>query len=279
MSSIFLKIFRYKTLKMPCQLCHASNHTVSQCNSGIAAIQFDVVREFIVANPIDLYYQYDNLKTLSRPALISITSRLGLHCSGTKIVLIQRIIEYYFYQRFLVLSSAGPHVSQEEVQHAYARLFIWDPPYNGGLSAFRQVMFALLDRYYMRTFDVTGYHLYRIQAMIFANALALATPGARQVSVAAAAATSSTKAHLKKLKIRVNIDASLKTEECFMCCDVKPITRLGCSHEYCSDCVVGTAKARTKSFITCAVCRTEVEEIQVLSADLKNSFLEQIKKE
>jgi hypothetical protein len=140
-------------------------------------------------------------------------------------------------------------------------------------------MYQILDQYYMRTFDVTGYHLYRIQAMIFANALALASPGARQVSVAAAAAASSTKAHLKKLQITVNIDASLKTEECFMCCDVKPITRLGCSHEYCVDCVVGTAKVRTKSFISCAVCRAEVEEIQVVNPDQKTSFLEQIKKE
>jgi hypothetical protein len=266
---------------MPCQLCHSSNHTVSQCNGDISAIQFDVVREFIAANPIDLYYQYENLNALSRPALISITSRLGLHCSGTKIVLIQRIIEYYFYQRFIVLSSAGPLISQEETQHAYARLFLWDPPYNSGLSAFRAVMFALLDRYYMRTFDVTGYHLYRIQAAVFANALQLAGPAARQVSVAAAAAAGAgaTKAHLKKLQIIVNVDTDLTVKECFMCFEEKPNTRLGCSHEYCVDCVVGTAKARTKSFITCAVCRAEVEEMQVLSADLKTSFLEQIKKE
>jgi hypothetical protein len=263
---------------MPCQLCRSTNHTVSQCNDIIAAVQFDVVREFMAANPIDLHHQYDNLKTLSRPALISISSRLGLHCSGTKIVLIQRIIEYCFYKRFTNFISAGPPATQEEVQHAYARLMTWDPPYYSDLYNFRHRMYQLLDQYYMRTFNVTSYHLYRIQAMLFANALALAGPAAAQVPVAAAAATSS-KSHLKKLKIKINVDTDLTVKECFMCCEDRPIARLGCSHEYCMDCVVGTAKVRTKSFIACAVCRAEVEEIQVLSADLKNSFLKQIKKE
>jgi hypothetical protein len=229
----------------------------------------------MAANPIDLCSQYENLKTLSKPSLIVITNRLGLHCSGTKIVLIQRIIEYYFYRRFTYFVSAGPPVSQEEVQHAYARLMTWDPPYNSGLYNFRHRMYQILDQYYMRTFDITRYQLYRTQAMLFA--LALAGPAAAQVPVAAVAAPSKT--HLKKLKIKINVDTELQVQECFMCCEEKPNTRLGCSHEYCVECLIGTAKVRTKSFITCAVCRAEVEEIQVLSTDLKKSVAAQIKKE
>jgi hypothetical protein len=254
---------------MPCQFCHSSSHTVSQCNHEGAIQQCLIVRDFMAANPIDLYRQYTNLNTLTRPALIVISSKLGLHCSGTKIVLIQRIIEYYFYKRFTNFLSAGPPVSQEEVQHAYARLMTWDP---SDLYNFRHRMYQLLDQYYMRTFDVTSYHLYRIQAMIFANTLAL-------VGAGAAVGATASKAHLKSLQIKININPDLPVQECFMCCEEKPIARLGCSHEYCADCVVGTAKVRTKSFITCAVCRAEVEEILVLNADLKTSISEQIKKE
>ena len=58
-----------------------------------------------------------------------------------------------------------------------------------------------------------------------------------------------------------------------------PFARLGCSHEYCVDCVLGMAKVRTKSFIVCAICRGEVEEVQVGNAELKKSFAAQLKKE
>ena len=260
---------------MPCQFCHSSSHTASKCNHEGAIQQCLIVRDFMAANPIDLYHQYINLNSLSAAALIVITSKLGLHCSGTKIVLIQRIIEHYFYKRFTNFISAGPHVSQEELHHAYSRLMSLDIGQWGALPRLRQVMYQLLDQYYMRTYDITSYHLYRIQAVIFANALALAGPGAAHAAVG----DTVSKAHLKKLQIRVNIDPDLLVQECFMCCDEKPIARLGCSHEYCADCVVGTAKVRTKSFITCAVCRAEVEEILVLNADLKTSIIEQIKKE
>ena len=65
-----------------------------------------------------------------------------------------------------------------------------------------------------------------------------------------------------------------------MCCDEdKAIARLGCSHEYCMDCVLGTAKVRTKSFIVCAICRVEVEEIYVGNKELKKTFVAKIKKE
>ena len=134
-----------KTYKMPCQLCHSTIHTVSRCNDIIATIQFDAVRTFMAANPIDLYSQYENLKALSKSALIVITRRLGINCSGkSKIVLIQNIIEYYFYQRFtifisqehyyLVTNVPGPSMSEAEVEHAYARLLLWQAPSDGGFS-------------------------------------------------------------------------------------------------------------------------------------------------
>lgn len=277
---------------MPCQLCHSTIHTVARCNDIIATIQFTGVREFMAANPIDLYSQYENLNTLSKPALIVITSRLGLNCSGKpKIVLIEGIIKYYFYQQFAIFLSQehyhlvtnappGPSMSEAGVEHAYARLLLWQVPSDGGFSNLRHRMKLLLEQYYMKTFYMTSYHLQR-QAWIIVDDLALAGPGARQVPVAAVAAVGAapSKTHLKKLKIKIKIDKELQVQECFMCCEEKPNTRLGCSHEYCVDCLIGTAKVRTKSFITCAVCRAEVEEIQVLSANLKKTVAAQIKKE
>ena len=85
--------------------------------------------------------------------------------------------------------------------------------------------------------------------------------------------------HLKKLSFEINVDHSLEqAKDCFICCDEKPHAKLGCSHEYCVDCVFGTAKARTKTFIKCAVCRSEVDTVQVGSESIKTQLKQKIDK-
>ena len=83
--------------------------------------------------------------------------------------------------------------------------------------------------------------------------------------------------HLKKLSFHVETDSSLEqAKECFMCCEERPHAKLGCSHEYCIDCLFGTAKARTKSFICCAVCRAEIDVVQVGTTETKTDLLQKI---
>jgi hypothetical protein len=84
-------------------------------------------------------------------------------------------------------------------------------------------------------------------------------------------------AHLKKLNFCIGTDKSLeKAKECFICSDERPHAKLGCSHEYCIDCLFGTAKVRTKSFISCAVCRDEINVVKVGADDIKVALLRRL---
>jgi hypothetical protein len=83
--------------------------------------------------------------------------------------------------------------------------------------------------------------------------------------------------HLKKLNFHIRTDCSLaKAKECFICSEERPHAKLGCSHEYCVDCLFGTAKVRTKSFISCAVCRAEIDVVQVRTSEIKIALLRRI---
>jgi hypothetical protein len=83
--------------------------------------------------------------------------------------------------------------------------------------------------------------------------------------------------YLKKLAFHIETDVSLnEAKECFLCFEENMHAKLGCSHEYCIDCICGTAKARTKSFITCAMCRAEVDVVQVGSESIKAELQQKI---
>lgn len=86
----------------------------------------------------------------------------------------------------------------------------------------------------------------------------------------------SSTSHLKKLEIAMSITGCKEENECAVCLDKKEIVRLGCSHEYCEECIVGIAKSRTKSFIKCPLCRSEVTEIQVASEEIKRDLLQEL---
>lgn len=88
--------------------------------------------------------------------------------------------------------------------------------------------------------------------------------------------SSSSTSHLKKLEIAMSIIGCMDETECAVCLDKKEIMRLGCSHEYCEECIVGIAKSRTKSFINCPLCRSEVTEIQVASEERKRYLLQEL---
>ena len=82
--------------------------------------------------------------------------------------------------------------------------------------------------------------------------------------------------HLKKLDFQIDIDELLLVQDCMICCDEKPNARLGCGHEYCVDCIFGSAKVRTKTFITCAMCRAEIKSVQVGANEIKVDLLQKI---
>lgn len=68
--------------------------------------------------------------------------------------------------------------------------------------------------------------------------------------------------------------------ECNICYEekeVKNFVKLNCNHEFCSGCIINQVKARQSTpTICCAMCRTEVKEIQCRTNDIKSEFNEYI---
>ena len=265
---------------MPCQHCSSPNHTLSGCDANINPY-WDLIKEYIAANPFKLRHQYQMINACPRNVLAIINTRLGYRCSTTKLLLAENIIKRYFMPRFgdIEFAPLGYDVTAA-VADGYGRLMMWNVDHDDLLSHFRSEMYYLLNVYHLQMFGITFIQSLQNQTMLQVPAPA-PVPQAAPVPapVPARVRVQSNKSHLKKLKINVTVDNNLKVEDCFMCCDDKPIARLGCAHEYCVDCIVGSAKVRTKSVITCAVCRMEVTEVQVPNAATKKSFSAQIKKE
>ena len=279
---------------MPCQYCNSLNHTISGCNADITRYG-DVIKSYMETRPFALRHQYQELNQFPRPILAIFCNRLGYRCvSLTKLKLIKQIILHYFIDLFdidpIVMQVASEHV-RAEVGEAYCSLQMWNIDDQPNMCNFRDAMLSLLESYHRKAFGLS-YSQRLINDIIGQNDFTTILPFAPAPVVhqvhhvppppppAAAAAARSSKSHLKKLKIKVKVDGKINGQECFMCCDEdKAIARLGCSHEYCLDCVLGTAKVRTKSFIVCAMCRVEVEEIYVGNKELKKTFTAKIKKE
>jgi len=249
----------------------------------------DAIKDFMEVSTFALRHQYQQLNQFPRPILVIFCSRLGYGCSLTKLKLIVTIIAHYF-KPLLIIDPIVIQVASEqlkaEVKEAYGSLQMWNIDDKPDMCDFRNAMFSLLENYHRKAFGLS-YSQQLINDIIgrdghttilpFTPVFQPAAPPPPPVAVAVA---HSSKAHLKKLKIKVKLDKKLGAQECFMCCDEdKQIARLGCSHEYCVECIVKCAKVRTKSFIICAICRAEVAEVQVGNAELKKSFAAQIKKE
>lgn len=279
-----LKLFNlYKTYyKMPCQMCRSSTHTLTGCPADIS-MYTEPIRNYMETSSFELRHQYQALKQFPKPVLAIMCHRLGYSSSLSKPQLIKNIIIHYFIPLLnidpIVMQVASEHL-RAEVGEAYRNLQMWNIDDHPNMDHFRDAMLSLLETYHLRAFGLS-YSQRLINDIIARDGfttLAPIVPAA--VAVAPPVAVNSSKSHLKKLKIKVNVDEKLQSQECFMCCDEdKPIARLGCSHEYCVDCVVKCANVRTKSFIVCAMCRVEIAEVHVSNKALKKTFAAQLKKE
>ena len=125
------------------------------------------------------------------------------------------------------------------------------------LTELRQEMLNLLDSVYRRLFGIDIYNLIMQRSRN--------TNG----STALLAVPADPKAHLRDLKINIIVDTALEVQDCFMCCDDKPLATLGCGHSYCTDCLINTAVTRTKSVIICALCREDITEVKVGTEELR----------
>lgn len=274
---------------MPCQFCNSQTHTLSGCHADITVFTNEI-ENFMGTSSFALRQQYQYLDQFQKPILAIICNRLGFGCSHSKLKLVAIIISHYF-RPMLTMDPMVIQIASEQlkagVKEAYGSLQMWNIDDKPDMCDFRNGMFFLLEKYHLIAFGLS-YSQELINDLVrrsgsdvlpFAPVFQQAVLPIIPIIPAPVAAVHSSKSHLKKLKITVKLDKKLQVQECFMCCADKPMAKLGCSHEYCVECVVNCAKVRTKSFIVCAVCRVEVGEIHVGNTELKKTFVAQIKKE
>ena len=258
---------------MPCVFCSCSQHVLRDCDSELGNnIYMDVVH-LMTQNPFDIKYQAIILSSYTKPQLSFLCMKINVSATGrTKAVLIHRIMSYFFTIRTNVIHwNVGPsfEVALNQIiaiNLSYDYVYYWDiAPRDAQLRA---LLVQMMESFYIRR---NGYP--RNGMLIGAYNAMLQELGADfESNFIAMQQDHPDDEQLKPLEIQVTVDASLQVKECDICFEAMPHARLGCSHEYCVDCVFGSAKVRTKSFITCAMCRAEVSEVQVGSQLLKFNF-------
>ena len=278
---------------MPCQFCHSTGHKLVQCSADIELF-WGPIRRMVEQSPFALRHQYQLLSRLTCPMLKLINHRLGFVSSGNKLVLINQIVNHYFLP-IIPNARINPLVQRPDIQlrasvlEGFMNLQMWSTR-NEAERSFRESSLVWLDMYHRNAFNESYTQAlqnnisYPIDIMRQSSQQLIDEAYARVLEMGIVREIHSPllqpkedKSHLKKLKIKVKLDKYLEFKECFMCYDLKPHAKLGCQHEYCADCLVGTATVRTKTFITCAICRDEIKEVKVLTKELKEDLMCKLK--
>jgi hypothetical protein len=247
---------------MPCQFCQSVTHALKQCDSEIAQNMFMDVILFHMAHPFNISQQITYLERYTNRQLAVICSKLQTYISGTKKQLIFYIIQKLFISRTVsnMLSTLTVN-NMADIDIEYDTLY--------PLATQNDLLYTRL----IRMLDSFYFDAYRVRR----NGLSSSYYAVRvRISLGLNPVVNESKNHLKKLDFQIEIDNSLLVKDCMICCDEKPNARLGCGHEYCVECIFGSAKVRTKTFITCAMCRAEITSVQVGADEIKVDLLQKI---
>jgi len=247
---------------MPCQFCKSVTHTLKKCDSEIAQNMFMDVILFHMEHPFNITQQIAYLKRYTKPQLAVIGSKLQTYMSGTKKDLICYIIEKLFYSRTAsYMLSTLTAENMVDIDFEYVNMY----PLATQNDSLESRIIRMFESFYFTAYSVARRGL---SSNDYARRV--------RISLGLNPVAHESKIHLKKLDFQVDIDALLLVQDCMICCVEKPNARLGCGHEYCVECIFGTAKVRNKSFITCAMCRAEIKSVQVGADEIKADFLQKI---
>ena len=247
---------------MPCKFCKSVTHTLKHCDSEIAQNMFMGFIDFHILWPFNISLQIAYLGRYTNSQLAAICSKLQTYISGTKKQLMFYIIQKLFISRTVsnMLSTLTAE-NMADIDFEYDNLY----PLATQNDLLYIRLIRMLESFYFDAYRVRRNGLSSNDYAYFAR---------EQLGLDFAVDESNN--HLKKLDFQIDIDELLLVQDCMICCDEKPNARLGCGHEYCVDCIFGSAKVRTKTFITCAMCRAEIKSVQVGANEIKVDLLQKI---
>lgn len=236
-----------------CKLCSSPAHTLKNCNSPLCSVIVETVTALIDEKPFNIWLQLQELDMLTAAQLSIVCRSFNFPVSYTKPKSIFSIIHFFGP----IERTTDDHLftfSQEEtaqIDESYSQIFHW-PNISAKHIKLRELMIIYLDdhyylqRYRLRRRCLSTATYYSAVQIYHLNSL---TPG---------------KTHLRKLKIDV-VSQGDKTElvDCCICMETKQSVKTGCGHETCANCIMQLAVIRTKSFISCPLCRADIKMVYV----------------
>lgn len=247
---------------MPCIYCNTIKspntltHTLSRCVEPADEVMGPIITCF-TTYPCDIIHQTSELSKYSKGQLAMVCKKIETHFSGTKIFLIGAIIRQFFRRRVLMnILSPSFIITVDDISdfnESYDTIYASQP------CELRTSLINTMESLYVRIFGErrNGVDYQHLTEILLRN---------------------KSSSHLSKLTIQVEVDQSMsENKECDICCgDENPTAKMGCSHEFCVECVHKLCTSRTKSFILCPMCRGEISHIQVGTIESSQILCEQI---
>jgi len=264
-----------KTIKSP----NSSTHSLSRCTESANEILGPIVT-LVTEHAHDIRKQALELSDYSKGQLAMACKQFDTYFSGSKPFLIAAIIRKFFQSQVIRYSSTITSRNVRIFTASYDAVFADEP------SELRTLLIEIMETLYRRLFgvrrngvDINTY--YRPYIALREENRAHAARAARAAASAARDADLPVRvyphlSHLKKLSIQIAV-VQVQNKECDICCDSEnPTAKMGCSHEFCVGCVNKLCSSRSKSFISCPMCRAEISSIQVSNAEIQHSLNTQI---
>jgi len=262
---------------MKCKYCNANTHTIKDCNSRVGNLLVNHVTNLMFSNPVNFRLQIQALKALRQADLSMVCKKLNQPISGNKTTLMTRILRTYF-------NLSYERIPTEEAR--YEMIIAIHTAYSDLLETIhvdRPIVINLIqmiDTWYWYTYGLmrNGQPLsdYREELQEFYLTINMNNALLESLGIV----------RNKLTKIAITFqpldqnqhqnqdqDQDQNQNECAICYeDNCKIVQLGCGHEFCVNCICEVAKARTKSFILCALCRDEINEIKVSDEVVKKQL-------